>query len=91
MDTDDAMITTMDNPWNPFTHFDEWYRYDMSMGYGTCSILARLAKTSRELPDEMNEEAIDEAMNEMTNGIFKGIFVKVGKDSYKDGKIIPIN
>lgn len=80
---DDAMITTPDNPWNPFTHFDEWYAFDTLKGYNTCGILGQLAKTSRELSDELNEEAIDEAMDQMTNGIFKGIFIKVDKDGNK--------
>ena len=83
---DDVMVTTKDNPWNPFTNFDEWYAWDVSMGYNTCGILGRLAKTSRELPDSMNEEAIDEAIEKMTNGIFKGIFIKVTKDSYSNTK-----
>lgn len=84
---DDAMITTPDNPWNPFTHFDEWYTWDTMMGYHSCEILARLAKTSREFSDEMNERIIDEAMNKMTSELFQGIYIKVTKDSFKDGKL----
>jgi len=77
------MITTPDNPWNPFTQWDEWYAWDVAAGYNTCGILARLAKTSRELSDELNEEEIDKAMDTMTNGVFKGIFIKVTRDSFK--------
>jgi hypothetical protein len=88
---DDTMVTTPDNPWNPYTQFDEWYAFDAMMGYNTCGILARLACTSRELSDEQNEEAIDKAQDEMTKGIYKGIFIKVNKDSFKDGKIIPVS
>ena len=80
---DDCMITTPDNPWNPFTQWDEWYAWDVAAGYNTCGILARLAKTSRELSDELNEEEIDKAMDTMTNGAFKGIFIKVTRDSFK--------
>ena len=43
------MLTTIDNPFNPFDQFDEWFAYDVSKGYHTCSYLARIAKTSDEI------------------------------------------
>lgn len=49
--SDDVLLTTVDNPWNPFTHWDEWYEFDESKGYHTCSLLARLSITSDELSD----------------------------------------
>ena len=89
--TDNIMVTTLDNPINPFTNFEEWLSTDIALGYNTCGVLARLAKVSEELSDTLNEEEIDSAMNEMTNGIFKGIFVKVSPESYKDdGTIVPV-
>lgn len=36
---DEYMLTTVDNPWNPFTHFREWYVYDIMHGYHTLSYL----------------------------------------------------
>ena len=36
------MISTSDNPYNPFTNFHEWFVYDETKGYHTCSLLARL-------------------------------------------------
>ena len=29
------MLTTIDNPFNPFTNFDDWYAFDTSKGYNT--------------------------------------------------------
>lgn len=58
-------ITTVDNPWNPFTNWDEWYRYDIGQGYNTCQRLDRLAPTSDVLPDSINQETIMEAMTQM--------------------------
>ena len=34
------MLSTSDNPYNPFTQFKEWYSFDISKGYNTCSYLA---------------------------------------------------
>jgi hypothetical protein len=63
-----TMITTLDNPYNPFTQFDEWYAFDESKGYHTCSYLARIAKTSNELSERENlieqEKAIDEIISD---------------------------
>lgn len=50
-------ITTIDNPYDPFTDWFKWYMYDMEKGYNTCSKLARLS-TFRE--DMTDKELIDE-------------------------------
>ncbi len=39
---DDYLLTTLDNPWNPHTNFDEWNQWDMSHGYYTLSYIGRL-------------------------------------------------
>lgn len=39
---DDWLITTVDNPFNPHTHFDEWNAWDESHGYYTTNYLARM-------------------------------------------------
>ena len=35
------MISTSDNPYNPWTQYDDWYAWDESNGYHTCSYVAR--------------------------------------------------
>lgn len=76
-------ITTTDNPFNPFTQWDDWYFYDLSKGYNTCERLARLAKTSNELPNEANESEVEFAMNQM---IFEGAISKQGE--FVDYKVV---
>ena len=61
------MLTTIDNPFDPFTQFEEWFNYDESKGYCTCSYLARVAKTSEFLPEDMNIEEINRAMDEIVS------------------------
>ena len=36
-------ITTIDNPYNPFTDYDNWLNFDIEKGYYTCNKLARLS------------------------------------------------
>jgi hypothetical protein len=55
---DEVLLTTTDNPYNPFTQYDMWYGYDINKGYHTCSLLARVAKPS----DSINDGAIYDAM-----------------------------
>ena len=63
----DYMLTTTDNPFDPFTQFEEWFNYDETKGYCTCSYLARIAKTSDFLPDSMNLHEINRAMDEIVS------------------------
>lgn len=37
-----GMLTTLDNPHNPYTNYREWYSYDMMLGYNTPQRLARI-------------------------------------------------
>lgn len=51
------MLTTVDNPYDPFEKFDDWYRYDIENGYNTCGLIARLLPNSRDFNVlESNEE-----------------------------------
>lgn len=49
------MLTTFDNPFNPFVDFSSWYMFDCEMHHNTCSRLARIA----EIDSEMSEKEID--------------------------------
>ena len=74
------MLTTVDNPYDPFTHFDEWLRYDIGKGYNTCNYLARVVQTSNELSDELNDRAINDAIDEICEYNWLGIYKKVTTD-----------
>lgn len=60
-------LTTSDNPYNPITQYDDWYRYDaIEHDYATSGYFDRVSHTSTELSDELYlddlEYAIDEAV-----------------------------
>lgn len=59
------MLTTVDNPYNPFTHYKEWYAFDTSMGYHTAAYLARVTITSDELSEADQDLAIEQAIDEI--------------------------
>lgn len=72
-----TMLTTADNPFDPFTEFDEWLRFDESKGYNTCAYLARIAKTSDELSETDQNLAIQSAIDEIIRMNVLGIYKKV--------------
>ena len=61
-----TMVTTTDNPYNPFTQYDLWVSYDEAVaGYYTNSYIARIAVTSPELSEKEMDSAIESAVDEI--------------------------
>lgn len=82
------MLTTADNPFNPFTQFDDWFRYDSQKGYGTCEYLARLARTSPDLSDEDETIAINDAIVRivlMNGDLYKAVVDPEGSEQPEGG------
>jgi hypothetical protein len=75
-----VMLTTVDNPFNPFTHWDEWYAFDEGHGYHSTGLLARIAKVSYDLSDADQELAIDDAIDEIVRENVTGMYRKVDFD-----------
>lgn len=71
------MVTTVDNPFNPFTQFDEWLSFDQSSGYFTTEYLARLTLTSPDLSDADQSIAIENAIDEIVSENINGMYRKV--------------
>ena len=74
-----CMLTTIDNPYDPFDNFKVWYLYDVQKGYNCCSYLARIAKTSDEMTEKENDEEIERAIDEIIQHDFMNVYVKVKK------------
>lgn len=73
------MLTTVDNPFDPFTSFEEWLAYDTAMGYNTPSLLGRIAKVSDELSEPDQALAVQLAIDEIVRENVSGMFRKVSK------------
>jgi hypothetical protein len=68
----ESMITTVDNPFNPFDQPDEWYTWDVSHGYYSRELLARIARVSDDMSDAdielITSQAIDDIIRlDLTN------------------------
>ncbi len=74
LNNEEYMLSTIDNPWNPFTNFTDWFSFDTLRGYNCCGRLAVYSNSSTEMSeDDMNEEdqrAIDRVIAEDPFGIY---------------------
>lgn len=74
------MLTTVDNPFNPFTQFDEWFDWDARSGYNTPSVLARLVFSSNDMSAADQQLAIQVAIDEIVRENVTGVYRKVTSD-----------
>ena len=76
-----GMLTTVDNPYDPFTQFDEWYAFDEAAGYHSSALLARIVKTSDDLSEADQSLAIEQAIDEVVHENVLGIYRKVSSNA----------
>ena len=73
-------LTTIDNPYDPITDFDNWYLYDEQKGYHTSSYLARLITASDDVDPAFMEFQKEQAIDEILTMDQSGFYKKVEKD-----------
>lgn len=85
-----SMITTVDNPYDPFNQFDEWFAFDdgnkgnlvhQYFGCNSCQILDRFSFSSSEISPAISEDENERAIDEICEAYkMFGIFKKVSKN-----------
>jgi hypothetical protein len=71
------VLTTIDNPFDPFEDFTSWFLFDVGKGYNSCSYLARIAKISDDMTEQEVNAEIERAIDEIIKYDFMGIYKKV--------------
>lgn len=65
-DYEETMLTTIDNPFNPFTQYEKWTAFDEIKGYNTSAYLARCVDVEEDtFPVDVSllvEQAIEEIL-----------------------------
>lgn len=74
------MLSTRDNPYNPFVEWKEWLLYDIENGWNSCGILAKIANTSDSLTDNENDEEIERAIDEIVAIDPLQMYIKVSEE-----------
>ena len=81
----DVMLTTIDNPYDPFEDFDKWLIEDSIRGPNTCGLIDRIAKTSDSFGESRNarimEAAYDEIIKNDLEKKYKKVYRKESKKS----------
>ena len=79
-----CFLTTIDNPYDYFDDFENWYNFDVDHGYNTCSYVARIAPYSAELSEEDNrallKSSLDEIMRLNITGKYRIVYEKTPND-----------
>ena len=74
------MLTTFDNPFNPFEQFDDWYLFDKEKGYDCCEKLDLLAEITDEMSEVEKDIETERVIDRLIELDFLDIYTKVSKD-----------
>lgn len=80
-------LTTIDNPYDPFEQFTQWFLFDEEKGYHSTSYLGRVARTSDQLSEAENDKEIERAIDDIIRYDIAGIYKKVKENEQKAQKV----
>ena len=75
-----TMLTTVDNPFDPFEQFNSWFMFDCEKGYNSYGKLMRLAEISEDMSSVEYNNAIENAIDRLIEIDFLDIFKKITKE-----------
>ena len=75
-----CMLTTFDNPYNPFEDFISWNLYDIEKGYNCSERLMRIAKIEDFMSEEEIDSEIERAIDEIVHYDEANIYKKLTKE-----------
>ena len=79
-----SMLTTIDNPFDPFEDFASWFVFDSKEGYNSCGLLSIKAETSDVYSEDENQMIIEEAIYSIIKDYFLQIYKKITKEVEDD-------
>lgn len=77
-----GMLTTVDNPWSPFTQYAEWDAFDRGKGYFSSSLLDRVVGSRSTFTEE---EDIDDGIDTILAIPPSGVYERVLEKDYTQG------
>ena len=79
--TSDCMLTTIDNPFDPFEQFTSWLLFDNDKGYNSCGRLMRIAKVTDDMSQEEYDAEIERAIDALIKEDIMNVFKKVTRNN----------
>ena len=80
-ESNECRLTTVDNPYDPFTQFDDWFLFDTEKGYNSCSRLDRIVTITDEMSETEADAEIERGIDEIIKYDFLNIYKKVTKNN----------
>ena len=77
----DCMISTKDNPFDPFDDFNAWLLFDKEKGYDSNERVARLAHITEDMTEEESDKEFERAMDRLIEIDPLDIFIKIRRKS----------
>ena len=75
----DCMLTTIDNPFDPFEDYVSWMLFDKEKGYNSSERLMRIAKIDDSMSDEEIDAEIEKAIDEIIKHDIMNVYTKITK------------
>lgn len=72
-----CLLSTNDNPFDPFEQFDNWLQFDIEKQHYSCSLLARIAKFRDDMSEDERAQENERAIDEIIKHDFEDIYKKV--------------
>ena len=76
-----VMITTVDNPFDPFNDYENWLLFDAEKGYYSPSKLARLIKDEEGMTEQEEFEEIERAIDRLIEIDPLDMYIKVTREA----------
>lgn len=78
-------LTTTDNKWNPFKHFDEWYARDLELAIQQnrptcCGYLARRVLEDDDVSEKEYADIVEKVIDDICSLNLSGTFIKVTEE-----------
>ena len=73
----EVMLTTIDNPFDPFEQFVSWQVFDIEKGYNTCALIGRLSNLSNDMTQKEEAEEYERVINSIVANDPRDIYILV--------------
>ena len=74
-----CMLSTIDNPFNPFEDYSSWLMFDKEKGYDSAERLMRIAKITDDMTQKEENEEIERAIDEIIKYDILNVYIKISK------------
>ena len=74
-----CMLSTIDNPFNPFEDYSSWLMFDKEKGYDSAERLMRIAILTDDMTQKEENEEIERAIDEIIKYDILNVYIKVSK------------